>query len=256
MKIHLKHYLVGLCAVALPAMAQTLLPQPQQVEWKKGYFNWQKPYRLECRQSVAEASAPVQQWLPAKAVTAETRRVVILEKGNPAWNDEAYQLYVSADTVKVCAKNEAGFIAARATLAQLTVDGKQTRAVMISDSPAYRYRGAMLDVSRHFYPIEFVKKQVDLLARYKFNRLHLHLTDAAGWRMEIKRYPRLTELAAWRTDSLWKTWWDGERKYVEEGTPGAYGGYYTQRELRDLVDYALERGITIIPEIEMPAHSE
>lgn len=256
MKIQLKHYLVGLCVMALPTAAQTLLPQPQHVQWQKGYFDWQKPYRMECSQAVAETSAPVQQWMPTKAVATDSKRVVILEKGNPAWGDEEYQIYVSADTVKVGAKGEAGFLAARATLAQLTADGTKTRAVVISDSPAYRYRGAMLDVSRHFYPMEFVKKQVDLLARYKFNRLHLHLTDAAGWRMEIKRYPRLTNFAAWRTDSLWKTWWDGERKYVEEGTPGAYGGYYTQSELRDLVDYALERGITIIPEIEMPAHSE
>jgi hexosaminidase len=88
------------------------------------------------------------------------------------------------------------------------------------------------------------------------NRLHLHLTDGAGWRIEIKKYPRLTSFAAWRKPGLWKDWWFGDRRYVDEGTEGAYGGYYTQDDIREIVKYAQERYITIIPEIEMPAHSE
>jgi len=256
MKTQMKLCLLGLCVLCLPMAAQTLLPLPQHVQWGKGAFDWSKPYRMICAPNVQVSSAPIKQWLPSKGDATRGGRVVILEEGHPTWNNEAYELYVSPDTVRVSARDEAGFMAARATLEQLTTDGKRTRAVNISDSPAYGYRGAMLDVSRHFFPIAFIKKQVDLMSRYKFNYLHLHLTDAAGWRIEIKRYPRLHQFAAWRTDSLWKVWWNGDRRYVDEGTEGAYGGYYTQSELRDLVDYALERGITIIPEIEMPAHSE
>lgn len=131
------------------------------------------------------------------------------------------------------------------------------QATAIQDSPRFEYRGLMLDVSRHFRSKEFVKKQIDALAYYKLNRLHLHLTDAAGWRIEIKKYPLLTELAAWRPEANWKRWWnEGGRKYCRFDAPGASGGYYTQDDIRELVNYARERHITIIPEIEMPAHSE
>jgi hexosaminidase len=114
----------------------------------------------------------------------------------------------------------------------------------------------MLDVSRHFYPVEFVKKQIRAMARFKLNRLHLHLTDAAGWRLEIARYPRLTDFAAWRTHPDWKSWWNGGRQYAERGSADAYGGYYTRNDIRELVEYALVHYITMIPEIEMPSHSE
>src|SRR5690606_10458582 len=126
----------------------------------------------------------------------------------------------------------------------------------LEDSPRFAYRGLRLDVSRHFYPISFLEKYIDLMAIYKLNRFHWHLTDGAGWRLEIKKYPELTQKAAWRNFSLWKDWWNSPRQYVEMGSPNAYGGYYTQEEARHLVDYAARKGITIIPEIEMPGHSE
>ena len=129
-------------------------------------------------------------------------------------------------------------------------------SVEIEDTPRFAYRGLMLDVSRHFSTKEFIKKQIDALAYYKINRLHLHLTDAAGWRLEIKKYPLLTEFAAWRTDPTWKQWWNGGRKYVRFDAPGAYGGYYTQNDIREILEYARQHYITVIPEIEMPSHSE
>ena len=114
------------------------------------------------------------------------------------------------------------------------------------------WRGLMIDVSRHFRSLDWLKKQVDWMHRYGLNTLHLHLTDAAGWRIEIEGYPKLTELSAYRTEENWKAWWrNGDRHYG-----GSYGGYYTQDELRSLVAYARERGVTIVPEIEFPAHSE
>jgi hexosaminidase len=97
---------------------------------------------------------------------------------------------------------------------------------------------------------------MDAMARFKMNRMHLHLTDAAGWRLEIKAYPKLTSIAAWRPQKTWKEWWNGQRLYAEEGTEGAYGGYYTQEDIKELLEYAQDRHIEIIPEIEMPSHSE
>ena len=129
-------------------------------------------------------------------------------------------------------------------------------SVEIEDTPRFAYRGLMLDVSRHFSTKEFIKKQIDALAYYKINRLHLHLTDAAGWRLEIKKYPLLTDFAAWRTDPTWKKWWNGGRKYLRYDEPGASGGYYTQDDIREILEYARQHYITVIPEIEMPSHSE
>jgi hexosaminidase len=128
--------------------------------------------------------------------------------------------------------------------------------VKIEDKPRFSYRGMHLDVSRNFMPFNFLKKYIDLLALYKFNYFHWHLTDGAGWRLEIKQYPELTQKAAWRTHMLWKDWWNNGRQYVDQGSPNASGGYYTQDQARELVAYAEKRGITIIPEIEMPGHSE
>ncbi len=113
------------------------------------------------------------------------------------------------------------------------------------------WRGVMIDVSRHFVPLDDLKRQVDAMAHFGLNTLHLHLTDAAGWRLEIEAFPRLTEVGAWRTHPVWKTWWAGERRYG-----GPYGGFYTRGEMRQLVSYAAGRGVTIVPEIEFPAHSE
>lgn len=134
-----------------------------------------------------------------------------------------------------------------------------TISTSVFSQPRYEWRGIMLDVSRHFMPVDDVKRQIDAMQMCNLNILHLHLTDAAGWRIEIKGYPRLTQVGAWRTHHLWKTWWNGDRGYTDtatQPTQTAYGGYYTQEQLRDLVHYADERGITIVPEIEFPAHSE
>lgn len=169
---------------------------------------------------------------------------------------EGYRLESTEDNVKVTAQSGAGLFYGVQTILQL-LDKKGTIPTgTITDEPQFEYRGLMLDVSRHFFGKEFVKKQIDAIAHFKMNRLHLHLTDAAGWRIEIKKYPRLTQFAAWRSKPLWKDWWFGDRLYAEEGSPEAHGGYYTQDDIRELVKYAADRYITIIPEIEMPAHSE
>src|SRR5690606_10761831 len=109
------------------------------------------------------------------------------------------------------------------------------------------YRGLHLDVSRHFFPVSFIKKYLDLMAIYKLNTFHWHLTDGAGWRLQINKYPELTQKAAWRNFARWKSWWNSGRRYATMGDPNASGGFYTQEEVRDLVRYAAIRGITIIP---------
>ena len=121
----------------------------------------------------------------------------------------------------------------------------------ITDSPRFAYRGMHLDVGRHVFPPEFVKEYIDLLAYYKFNTFHWHLTEDQGWRIEIKKYPKLTEVGAWRKETL--IGHGGNKPYEYDGKP--YGGFYTQDEIRDIVQYAAKRQITIIPEIEMPGHS-
>ncbi|CDM06452.1 Beta-hexosaminidase [Bacteroides xylanisolvens SD CC 1b] len=173
---------------------------------------------------------------------------------------ESYTLSVTPQQILIRATSGAGLFYGVQTLLQLAqpsgAGSYSIASVEIEDTPRFAYRGLMLDVSRHFSTKEFIKKQIDALAYYKINRLHLHLTDAAGWRLEIKKYPLLTEFAAWRTDPTWKQWWNGGRKYVRFDAPGAYGGYYTQDDIREILEYARQHYITVIPEIEMPSHSE
>lgn len=219
--------LLLLCAVGT-SLAQSLLPYPQKVEWLKGY--------------VSSDSVEYHR-LPS---AAEVARMT-----HPGW----YELRIMNGKVAVIYTDDASLLYAQATLRQLQTRPGQYRACRIVDWPQMSWRGAMLDVSRHFFSLDQLKKNVDILASYKINRLHLHLVDAAGWRLEIKRYPRLIQKAAYRTQESWNAWWMAkDRQYVD--APEGYGGYYTQQEMRELVRYAQERGITIVPEIEMPGHSE
>lgn len=153
---------------------------------------------------------------------------------------EGYTLEVTRARVKAVASTEAGLFYARQTLRQLTSeDGKTIQCVKITDAPRFSWRGFHIDPCRHFLPVEEVKKQIDILSAYKMNVMHWHLTDDQGWRIEIKKYPRLTEVGATRTE------FDGS---VQEG-------FYTQEEIADVVAYAAERFVTVVPEIEMPGHA-
>lgn len=177
--------------------------------------------------------------------------------------EEAYQLEVNSDRITIISKGNAGFLYGLETLRQLLPASIESADVVsdetweipnlkITDHPRYKYRGLMLDVSRHFFEIEYLKKTIDRLAMLKMNVLHLHLVDDQGWRIEIKKYPKLTEVGAWRVDQEDKHW-DG-RYTTSADEKGTYGGFYTQEELKDLVAYAATKSIEIIPEIEMPAH--
>jgi hexosaminidase len=172
--------------------------------------------------------------------------------------NEAYRIEIDKKGVRLSANTETGIFYGLQTLLQLLNNGdnKTLPALTINDSPRFPYRGLHLDVSRHFFDKEFVKKQLNAMAYFKMNRLHWHLTDGAGWRIEIKKYPRLTSFAAWRPFDKLNDWWVGGRTFCEQDDPRAVGGYYTQDDIREVVAYAAERHITIIPEIEMPGHSE
>lgn len=183
----------------------------------------------------------------------------IVKVNDPQLNPGAYKLKIDKKGILIQASDVSGAINGIHTLIQLGLlqeDSSRLAYSVIEDKPRFSYRGLHLDVSRHFFPLSFVKKYIDLMALYKFNNFHWHLTDGAGWRLQIKKYPELTNKAAWRTHTVWKDWWQNGRQYIEEGRPNASGGYYTQEEAKELVKYAADRGINVIPEIEMPGHSE
>lgn len=166
-----------------------------------------------------------------------------------------YMLHVKNDEVKILAQDVQGIVHGIQTLLQLlplkTQENISLPTVSIQDYPRFQYRGMHLDVSRHFFPASFVKKYIDYLAFHKFNVFHWHLADDQGWRIEIKSYPRLTEVGAWRDSTL-----IGHTRATPVRFDAVrYGGYYTQDEVKDIIQYATVRGITVIPEIDIPGHS-
>ena len=171
---------------------------------------------------------------------------------NSITNKEGYTLSVASNKIILKGNNAIGVFYGVQTFLQLAEQFKKTKlipAVFIEDAPALSYRGLMLDVSRHFFPIGFVKKLVDIMAMQKMNNLHMHLTDDQGWRIEIKKYPKLTEVGGYRNGTI-------IGKFPGDGnTNQRYGGFYTQAELKDLVRYAATKFINIVPEIEMPGHA-
>ena len=171
---------------------------------------------------------------------------------NSITNKEGYTLSVASNKIILKGNNAIGIFYGVQTFLQLAEQFKKTKlipAVFIEDAPALSYRGLMLDVSRHFFPIGFVKKLVDIMAMQKMNNLHMHLTDDQGWRIEIKKYPKLTEVGGYRNGTI-------IGKFPGDGnTNQRYGGFYTQAELKDLVRYAATKFINIVPEIEMPGHA-
>ena len=253
------------------SMAQTVIPLPQNsspgtgtfriTEETKLYTNLKGHEKERLTAYLSTIPAPFDKKI--KGNKSPRENVIILQKSRDAASaPEGYSMEVTPAHILIRSTTDTGLFYGLQTLMQLAqpADGTslEVASVKIEDAPRFDYRGLMIDVSRHFRSKEFVKKQIDAMARYKLNRLHLHLTDAAGWRIEIKKYPRLTDFAAWRPEANWKKWWfaDNGRKYCNESDPKAQGGYYTQEDIRELVEYASERHITIIPEIEMPAHSE
>lgn len=243
-----------------------VIPMPRSVEYHSGNFTISPETKFytnlsaESRQALTDylegtslGSVPF-----AESATGNNGIELNLCDSSIVTGNEAYRIEIDKKGVRLSANTETGIFYGLQTLLQLLNNGdnKTLPALTINDSPRFPYRGLHLDVSRHFFDKEFVKKQLNAMAYFKMNRLHWHLTDGAGWRIEIKKYPRLTSFAAWRQFYKLNDWWVGGRTFCEQDDPRAVGGYYTQDDIREVVAYAAERHITIIPEIEMPGHSE
>jgi hexosaminidase len=165
---------------------------------------------------------------------------------------EAYRLDVTPQRIDLLARDPRGLFYGVQTLRQLVAESPAAiPAVHIEDAPRFTWRGLHLDVGRHFFPVEFIKRYIDLLATFKLNVFHWHLTEDQGWRLEIKKYPKLTEVGAWRKETIVGHARRGPKGY--DGIP--HGGFYTQQQAREVVAYARDRGVTVVPEIEMPGHS-
>jgi hexosaminidase len=198
--------------------------------------------------------------------SGDVKNMILIIKAPPPLpqfdNEESYKLSIQPSGIIIMARTNKAIFYAFQTLRQIMrMDvrpdaGKVIRkweipCLQMTDFPQFPYRGMHLDVCRHFMPIDFVKKYIDLLAFYKMNTFHWHLTDDQGWRIEIKKYPKLQEVAAWRDETLIGHYKETPDRY--DGT--RHGGYYTQEQIKDVVAYAADRGVTIIPEIEMPGHA-
>ncbi len=169
----------------------------------------------------------------------------------------AYWMEIGKKKVKIEAADEEGLFYARQSLKMMAALDSTVTCCTILDWPRFQYRGIMLDESRHYQGKAFVLKQLEMMSLLKLNRFHFHLVDNPGWRMQIDAYPRLTQFTAWRPV---RYFWDWEVNaiggdFVEEGTPGAYGGYYTKQDIAEILAFAAERHIEVIPEIEMPGHN-
>ena len=248
-----------------------LIPKVQKMKLGESSFAFDKSTRFIVENTEQEAIAgqlsnmfaKAAGWKPEINIGGSKGSNRVFFKTDLTLGDEAYKLEVQKERIEIKASKPAGFFYAMQTLRQLLPSEiessmKKGKAkwlvpvISISDSPAFKWRGYMLDVVRHFFPKEDVLKMIDNLALHKINTLHLHLVDDQGWRIEIKKYPRLTEIGAWRVNREDKPW-DSRPKQIA-GEKATYGGFYTQQDIKEIVAYAQSRYITVVPEIEMPAH--
>jgi hexosaminidase len=265
------NYLASAIVFALlfaPAMAQNtkrinIIPQPSMVIEKPGEFMLSADTRIISDPMFAEIAELFSSQTFIKQGTAKQKdqphQIRFNHVGINVIPDSAgYRLLITPERISIFARTKIGALYAMQSLLQVQLSQPNRSAIPcgeISDHPRFGYRGAMIDVSRHFFSASYIKRFIDLMALYKLNTFHWHLVDGPGWRLEIKKYPELTSKGAWRTHKVWKEWWGTERLYSTEKDPNSYGGYYTQEEAIDVVAYAQKRGITVIPEIEMPGHS-
>lgn len=243
----------------------SLIPRPRAFEERGGAFVVDGGVTISATDAAADAVARLTErlWSGARArVEFAGRDAQIWFDEDSALAAEAYVLEVGSDRIRVTASTSAGFSHAVASLLQLMGEGIWRDATAlarvitipacrIEDEPAFGWRGIMLDVARHFLPVREVLRIVDLLAMHKFNRLHFHLTDDQGWRIQISAYPRLTDVGAWRDRTQ-----VGAADAVAPEIRRPHGGFYTHDDIREIVAYAEARGIVVVPEIDLPGHSQ
>ena len=219
-------------SVILLILSILLIPQPVSFTPAEGVCRTEKVVVRQNRRAFRKAVAELEPWQ----------------------QNEAYRLTLGRNKVTIEALTDEGVFRARKSLEQLQALGEVPRGVVF-DYPRLRHRGLMIDESRSFKGLAFLKKQIDAMALLKLNVLHLHLDDSAGWRIEIDAYPDLTAKTAWRKGYTYHEWEAGKYTFTTRDDPEGYGGCYSRQELKELVAYAAERFITVIPEIEMPGHS-
>ncbi len=251
----------------LQAQVISIIPKPVELKVGKGTFT------IDGTTSIYLANSP-EQLKPAAAFLSSyisnisglslrvnkrggLNKIVLSLDQHLKLGDEGYKLLVTPTSIHISANTKAGILYGMQSLFQ-TLPQVRTNAALkvpameVTDYPRFKWRGMHMDVSRHFFPFEIVKQYIDLLASYKLNYFHWHLIDDQGWRLEIKRYPELTKVGAWRVDHNNIPW--NDRPQAKPGEPATYGGFYTQEQVKEIVAYAEERNVTVVPEIEMPAH--
>ncbi len=268
---HWRKMLVASLLASSPALAQQptpplgLVPLPREVKMAAGTYALPQKISIfaagKDAQNVASLLQEMLAPLGKTVVLTTNRQAAQIKLGTAATvaGAEGYQLVVDKAGVQITARGGAGLFYGSQTLLQLLPPRPAAAAslpyVRITDEPAFGWRGAMLDVSRHFFSVAFVKKYIDFLASYKLNTFHWHLTDDQGWRIEIKKYPKLTQISDFRKETLIgaQQTFKNPADFKYDGQP--YGGFYTQAQIREVVAYAQRRYVTIVPEIEMPGHS-
>ncbi len=263
--------IVVLLTALTPQTLQALIPQPRKIIYHEAQFEFNRKTQWIVENKEQEAIVRSLSSLFVKTAGFDhtvrtsgkaTRNAVILQTDKGLKN-EAYSLNITAKNIILKASTSHGFFHGIQTLRQMLpseINGKTlmpnakwtVKAASISDSPRFDYRGFMLDVSRFFMPVEDIKRLLDQLAYHKINYFHWHLVDDNGWRIEIKKYPLLTDIGAWKVERHNNF---SMRHNPEPGESATVGGYYTQNDIREIVQYAAERYIEVIPEIEMPAHT-
>ena len=271
-------FLLFATAVSMPVAAQNIIPQPENISLMKGQFKLNKGTKIVTNLTGSDfkvlnqyTSEVLKHPLAYAKNPSKQGTFRLICKGTAQQAAQAmdsvrlqgYELEVTPKGITIQALTPTGLFYGLQTVRQLEKDG-QIACVKVKDAPRFAYRGLMIDCSRHFWSKDEIKKQLDAMAYFKLDRFHWHLTDGGGWRMEVKQYPLLTEETAYRTESDWTKWWNGKnRQYSPDPIRlvcwkgmNIHGGYYTQDDIKEIVDYAAARHITIIPEIEMPGHSD
>ena len=258
-----------LAGAAFPACAQDIVPRPAQMQRGTGEFVLTPATRIVASGAALPEALTLRDYLrPATgfdlpvATRAGANAIRLRLDPRAGTGSEGYRLVSDARGVTISAAQPAGLFYGIQTLRQLLPadvyrQAKVARAwalpaVAIADAPRFAWRGSHLDVARHFMPKAFVLKHIELLAQHKMNVFHWHLTDDQGWRIEIRRYPLLTQVGAWRRESM-VAYPSGAAPARYDGKP--HGGYYTQDDIREVVAYAAARHVTVVPEIEMPGHA-
>lgn len=238
-----------------------IIPKPASIQSGKGYFQLDIQTKLVAKNDSARKNLELfndflwnRYGVKLNITTVASGKYILLDNTKNEKENEAYQLVVADHKIEIKGGNSGSFYALQSVLQLIEQHngGLRVPAVTITDKPEFGYRGVMIDVARHFFSLDEMKKIVDLMAYFKFNRLHWHLTEDQGWRLEIKKYPKLTQVSAWRDSTIIGQYGDF-KPFIYDGEQ--HGGYYTQDEARELVKYAADRKITVIPEIELPGHS-